>query len=101
VTETEALQNYRLFVLETIADHGLDQDVEMVRQFYRRLALCIRTDSCQRSFALARLGEQGWRFRNQHYYYLKQNHAIDAIDGDLGSIFPRQHLASVNSRGVL
>lgn len=101
VTETEALQNYRLFVLETIADHGLDQDVEMVRQFYRRLALCIRTDSCQRSFALARLGEQGWRFRNQHYYYLKQNHAIDTIDGDLGSIFPRQHLASVNSRGIL
>ena len=101
VAEAELLQNYRLFVLETIADHRLAEDVETVSLFYRRLALCIRTGSCERSFVLGRLGEQGWRFRNQHYYYLEESEAIDAIDRDLVSIVPRPRWVRPSRHSVL
>jgi hypothetical protein len=83
------LRNYRAFVLDTVAEHRLARDIDTVVRFYHRLAWCIRIGSCDAGLAAGRFGSAAWSFRNQHYYWLLEEHAIDEIDRELDVIAPR------------
>lgn len=83
------LANYRAFVIETVAEHDLAPDIDTVIRFYRRLAVCIRIGSCDASLAAGRFGTAAWSFRNQHYYYLRDEYEVDEIDGIIDVIAPR------------
>lgn len=75
-----AVRNYRDFVLDTIDERRLPDDIETVRAFFLRLATCIRIGSCDRSAAAAQLGPAVWQFRNQHYYYFRREGLVSDVD---------------------
>jgi hypothetical protein len=94
------LRDYRWFVTSTIADRHLEQDIDTVLRFYRRLALCIRIGSCDPAAAAAQLGDTPWRFRNQHYFYLEAEYAGEDIESDLELISPRPQAAADRVAGL-
>ncbi len=85
---TQAVRNYRDFVVGTVEDHRLTQDVETVREFFVRLGVCIRIGSCDPSAAAAQLGPAVWQFRNQHYYYFAQEGLAADFDRSVVLIAP-------------
>jgi hypothetical protein len=82
------LGNYRAFVIDTVVEHGLAQDIDTVIRFYRHLASCVRIGSCDASLAAGRFGSAAWSFRNQHYYYLQEQYEVDEIDRVINLIAP-------------
>lgn len=82
------LRNYRAFVIDTVVEHGLAQDIDTVIWFYRRLAACVRIGSCDARLAAGLFGSAAWSFRNQHYYWLLEEYEVDEIDRVIEVIAP-------------
>jgi hypothetical protein len=82
------LGNYRAFVIDTVVEHGLAQDIDTVIRFYGRLATCVRIGSCDAGLAAGRFGSAAWSFRNQHYYFLQEQYDVDEIDRVIDLIAP-------------
>lgn len=97
---SSGLSDYRWFVMATIADHRLEQDIDTVLQFYGRLALCIRIGSCDQAAAAAQLGDTPWRFRNQHYFHLESEYVGENIEANLELISPRPRAAENRLAGL-
>jgi hypothetical protein len=83
-----AVRNYKDFVLDTIDQGGLADDIETVRAFFARLATCIRMGSCDPAAAAAQLGPSVRQFRNQHYYYFKREGLVPEVDRSARLIAP-------------
>jgi hypothetical protein len=83
------LRNYRAFVIDTVVEHRLAQDIDTVIRFYRRLAACVRIGSCDARLAAGLFGSAAWSFRNQHYYWLLDEYEVDEIDSVIDVIAPR------------
>lgn len=89
-------RQYREFVLESIARRDLVEEIDTVLQFYKRLALCIRMQSCDAGIAARRFGDDAWRFRNQHYPYLVERYPEEDIDAIFRVIAPRPAASDLN-----
>jgi hypothetical protein len=84
-----AVHEHQMFVLETIEEHGLQDEIEVVRQFLGRLAICVRIGSCDAAVAAAQLGPALWTFGDQHRYYFEFEYSGVLLDPDLEIIAPR------------
>jgi hypothetical protein len=84
-----AVHEHQIFVLETIEEHGLQDEIEVVRQFLRRLSICVRIGSCDAAVAAAQLGPALWTFGDQHRYYFEFEYSGVLLDPDLETIAPR------------
>jgi hypothetical protein len=91
------LHDHQMFVLETIEEYRLQDDIEVVRQFLLRLAICVRMGSCDADVAAAQLGPALWTFRDQHRYYFAFEYSGLDLDRDVETIMPRP-AGSGNSR---
>jgi hypothetical protein len=89
-----AVHEHQMFVLETIEEHGLQDEIEVVRQFLRRLAICVRIGSCDAAVAAAQLGPALRTFGDQHRYYFEFEYSGVLLDPDLETIAPRPIAAS-------
>jgi hypothetical protein len=83
------LSDHQMFVLETIEEYRLQDDIEVVRQYLARLAMCVRMESCDADLAAAQLGPALWTFRDQHRYYFEFEYSGVDLDDDLETIAPR------------
>ena len=83
-----ALRNYRQFVLETVEERRLPPQIATVRQFFARLAICIRVGNCDQTIAAAQLRPAVRQFRNQHYYYFPSEGAAAEFDHIVALITP-------------
>jgi hypothetical protein len=84
-----AVHEHQMFVLETIEEYGLPDEIEVVHQFLRRLAICVRMGSCDADVAAAQLGPALWTFRDQHRYYFEFEYSGVVLDPDVATIAPR------------
>jgi hypothetical protein len=83
------LQDHQMFVLETIEEYRLQDDIEVVYQFLIRLAICVRMGSCDAAVAAAQLGPALWTFRDQHRHYFDFEYSGLDLDGYVETIAPR------------
>jgi len=83
-----ALRNYQQFVLETVEEQRLPPQIATVRQFFDRLAVCIRVGNCDQTVAATQLRPAVRQFRNQHYYYFDSEGAAVEFDRVLALITP-------------
>jgi hypothetical protein len=83
-----AVRNYRDFVLETIDQDRLADDIETVRAYFARVGGCIRIGSCDPAAAAAQLGPSVWQFRNQHFYYFSREGLLPEVDRSAFLIAP-------------
>ena len=86
---SRSVHDHRMFVLETIEEHGLQDEIEAVSQFVLRLATCVRANNCDADAAAAQLGPALWTFRDQHFYYFQFEHSGHDLDRHLKIIAPR------------
>lgn len=84
-----AMQDHRMFVLETIEEYGLQDEIEEVSQFLVRLATCVRVNSCDPDVAAAQLGPALWAFHDQHQYYFEFEYSGHDLDQTIATIAPR------------
>jgi hypothetical protein len=84
-----AVHEHQMFVLETIEEHGLQDEIEVVRQFLGRLAICVRIGSCDAAVAAAQLGPALWTFGDQHRYFFEFEYSGVLLGPDLETIAPR------------
>jgi hypothetical protein len=84
-----ALHDHQMFVLETIEDYRLQDDIEVVHQFLSRLALCVRMGSCDADVAAAQLGPALWTFHDQHRHYFEFEYSGVDLSGYVRTIAPR------------
>jgi len=87
---TDALRNHRHFVLETVEEHGLAADIEIVHGFFSRLGVCIHIGNCDPVVARAQLGPAVWRFRNQLYDYFALEGVTAEVDRVVSTIAPQE-----------
>lgn len=85
-----ASRNYRNFVLDTVEDYRLESEIETVRGFFERLAVCIRVGNCEPTVAQAQVGPALWRFRDQHYDYFALEGVAAEIDRLVTMIAPQE-----------
>ena len=85
----QSLRDHQMFVLETIEEYGLQDDIEEVHQFLVRLATCVRVGICDGDVAAAQLGPALWAFRDQHRYYFQFEYSGIDLDEYLATIDPR------------
>jgi hypothetical protein len=78
-----------MFVLETIEEYGLQDEIEEVSRFLVRLATCVRVNNCDSNVAAAQLGPALWAFRDQHQYYFQFEYSGHDLDEHLATIAPR------------
>jgi hypothetical protein len=83
------LHDHQMFVLETIEEYRLQDEIEVVHQFLIRLAICVRMGSCDADVAAAQLGPALWTFRDQHRRYFEFEHSGVDLDRHLEVIAPR------------
>ena len=83
-----ALRHYRQFVVETVEERRLPPQIATVRQFFDRLAVCIRVGNCDQAVAAAALRPALRQFRNQHYYYFQSEGAAAGFDRIVALITP-------------
>lgn len=83
------LHDHQMFVLETIQEYRLQDDIEVVHQFLIRLATCVRMGSCDADVAAAQLGPALWTFRDQHRHYFEFEYSGVDLDAYLEAIAPR------------
>lgn len=84
-----SLQDYRSLEFETVIEHDLAADIAIVLDYFKRLALCIRMRSCDRSTTTAWFGDRPWRFRDQHHLYLSEIYPDDDVEAYVQTIVPR------------
>lgn len=84
-----ALRDHRMFVLETIAEYELADEIGQVRRFVARLATCVRAGLCDADVAAAQLGPALWAFRDQHRYYFASEYGGYEVDEHVATIAPR------------
>jgi len=84
-----ALRDHRMFVLETIAEYELSDEIGQVRRFVARLATCVRAGLCDADVAAAQLGPALWAFRDQHRYYFASEYGGHEVDEHVATIAPR------------
>jgi len=82
------LRDHQQFVLETIEEYQLQQDIEVVHQYFKRLATCVRVGVCDRAAAAAQLGPALRAFRDQHRYYFDFEHSGVDLDRYIDTIVP-------------
>ena len=85
----QSMRDHRMFVLETIEEYGLHNEIDEVSRFLARLIICVRTGSCDSNVAAAQLGPALWAFRDQHEYYFRFEYARHDVDEYLAIIAPR------------
>jgi hypothetical protein len=83
------LHDYQMFVLETIEEYQLQDEIEVVHQFLIRLATCVRMGSCDADVAAAQLGPALWRFRDQHRHYFAFEYSGVDLDDYVETTAPR------------
>lgn len=83
------LHDHQMFVLETIEEYRLQDEIEVVHQYLIRLAICVRMGSCDADVAAAQLGPALWTFRDQHRRYFEFEHSGVDLDRYLEVIAPR------------
>jgi hypothetical protein len=83
------LHEHHMFVLETIDEYHLQDDIEVVHRFLIRLATCVRMGSCDADVAAAQLGPALWTFRDQHRQYFDFEYSGVDLDAELEAIAPR------------
>ena len=83
------LHDHQMFVLETIDEYQLQDEIEVVHQFLIRLAICLRMGSCDADVAAAQLGPALWTFRDQHRHYFAFEYSGVDLDDDVATIAPR------------
>ena len=83
------LHEHHMFVLETVEEHHLQDDIEVVYRFVIRLATCVRMGSCDADVAAAQLGPALWTFRDQHREYFDFEYSGVDFDAELETIAPR------------
>jgi hypothetical protein len=86
---TQALRDHRLFVLETIEEYGLHDEIEEVNGFLARLAICVRAGSCDPDVIAAQLGPSLWAFRDQHEPYFRYEYSGHDVAEYIAIIAPR------------
>jgi hypothetical protein len=84
-----AVHEHQMLVLETIEEYGLPDEIEVVHQFLRRLAICVRMGSCDADVAAAQLGPALWTFRDQHRYYFEFEYSGVDLAPEIEAIAPR------------
>jgi hypothetical protein len=84
-----ALHDHQMFVLETIEEYQLQDEIQVVHQFLIRLAGCVRMGSCDADVAAAQLGPALWRFRDQHRHYFAFEYSGVDLDDYVESVAPR------------
>jgi hypothetical protein len=83
------LHDHQLFVLETIEEYSLHDEIEVVHQYLIRLAMCVRMGSCDADAAAAQLGPALWTFRDQHRPYFQFEYSGVDLDDYVETIAPR------------
>jgi hypothetical protein len=83
------LRHHQMFVLETIEEYRLQDDIAVVHQFLTRLAVCVRMGSCDADMTAAQLGPALWTFRDQHRYYFAFEYSGVDLDQVVETIAPR------------
>ena len=83
------LHDHQMFVLETIVEYRLHDDIEVVHQYLIRLAMCVRMGSCDADAAAAQLGPALWTFRDQHRPYFQFEYSGVDLDDDVETIASR------------
>ena len=78
--QAQSLRDHRMFVLETIEEYRLHDEIEVVSRFLARLAICVRAGSCDPNVAAAQLGPALWAFRDQHQYYFRFEYSGHDVD---------------------
>ena len=84
-----ALNDHQLFVLETIEEYRLQDEIEIVHQFVARLATCVRMGSCDADVAAAQLGPALRSFGDQHRPYFQFEYSGIDLDDYIETIAPR------------
>jgi hypothetical protein len=85
----QSLRDHRMFVLETIEEYGLHDEIEEVSRFLARLATCVRAGSCDPDVIAAQLGPALWAFRDQHEFYFRHEYSGRDIADSIAIIAPR------------
>jgi hypothetical protein len=83
------LRHHQMFVLETIEEYRLQDDIEVVHRFLIRLAVCVRIGSCDADVTAAQLGPALRTFRDQHRYYFAFEYSGVDLDQVVETIAPR------------
>lgn len=86
----EALRNHRHLVIETVEEHGLVADIEVVYAFFSRLGVCIDVGNCDAAVARLQLGPAVWHFRNQLYDYFALEGVTAEVDRVVSVIAPQE-----------
>lgn len=96
----QTLRDHRMFVLETIEEYGLQDEIEEVNRFLARLATCVRVNNCDPDVAAAQLGPALWAFRDQHRYYFQYEYSGHDVDEHIATIAPRpeEHISPAAPR---
>jgi hypothetical protein len=89
-----ARHDHQMFVLETIQEYRLQDDIALVHRFLIRLAICVRMGSCDADAAAAQLGPALWTFRDQHRHYFEFEYSGVDLDDYLETIAPRSSARS-------
>jgi hypothetical protein len=84
------LHEHHMFVLETVEEYHLRDEIEVVHRFLIRLATCVRMGSCDADVAAAQLGPPLWTFRDQHRAYFDFEYSGVDLDAELETIAPRR-----------
>jgi hypothetical protein len=92
------LRHHQMFVLETIEEYRLQDDIRVVHQFLIRLAACVRMGSCDADVATAQLGPALWTFRDQHRYYFAFEYSGVDLDQVIETIAPRPTVPNTHAR---
>ena len=91
------LHDHQMFVLETIEEYHLQDDIEVVHQFLIRLSICVRMGSCDADVAAAQLGPALWMFRDQHRDYFAFEHSGVDLDALVETVAPRAPGSNVSA----
>jgi hypothetical protein len=85
----QSLRDHRMFVLETIEEYRLHDEIEEVSRFLTRLATCVRAGSCDPDVTAAQLGPALWAFRDQHEFYFRYEYSGHDVAESIAIIAPR------------
>lgn len=90
--DVSVLGNYKYFILETIAERRLDENVKTVLSYCRRLAICVRVNKCDGHVVATYLGDEAIEFRNRYLFYLNEFYSETSFYIDIDTITLRVSL---------
>jgi hypothetical protein len=79
----------RTAVLEVALATDVAADVDVVVQYFKRLALCVRMGSCDPAMTAARLGDRLWRFRDRYHWILQEAYLNEPFERYFAAVAPR------------